>query len=104
MTLIDAHAHLRTGKLSGTPTPPSVESALQLLQEDIEQAEVTTSLVVTWPEDVPALAQEAARTPGRLYSLLWFDSRRPDQSLQELTGLADRFPSVLRGVKTVFPY
>ena len=104
MRLVDAHTHLRTGKLSGTPTPASAEIALQLLQEDIERAEVATSLVVTWPEDVPALAQEAARSPGKLYSLLWFDSRRPDRSLQELALLVARFPSVLIGVKTVFPY
>ncbi len=104
MRLVDAHTHLRTGKLSGTPTPASAEMALQLLQEDMERAEVTTSLVVTWPEDVPALAQEAAHSPGKLYSLLWFDSRRPDRSLQELTLLVERFPAVLIGVKTVFPY
>ncbi len=104
MRLVDAHTHLRTGKLSGTPTPASAEMALQLLQEDMERAGITTSLVVTWPEDVPVLAQEAARSPGKFYSLLWFDSRRPDRSLQELTVLADRFPSVLMGVKTVFPY
>lgn len=104
MRLVDAHTHLRTGKLSGTPTPASAELALQLLQEDMERAGITTSLVVTWPEDVPALAQEAARSPGTLYSLLWFDSRRPGRSLQELTLLVERFPAVLIGVKTVFPY
>jgi predicted TIM-barrel fold metal-dependent hydrolase len=102
--LVDAHTHLRTGKLSGTSTPASAELALQLLQEDMERAALTTSLVVTWPEDVPVLAQEAARSPGKLYSLLWFDSRWPDRSLQELTLLVERFPSVLIGVKTVFPY
>jgi len=102
--LVDAHTHLRTGKLSGTSTPASAELALQLLQEDMERAALTTSLVVTWPEDIPVLAQEAARSPGKLYSLLWFDSRWPDRSLQELTLLVERFPSVLIGVKTVFPY
>ena len=56
MVLIDAHTHLRTGKLSGTPTPPSAAVALQLLEEDMEQAEIDTSLLVTWPEDIPALA------------------------------------------------
>jgi predicted TIM-barrel fold metal-dependent hydrolase len=104
MVLIDAHTHLRTGKLSGTPTPPSATVALQLLEEDMEQAEVGTSLVVTWPEDVPELATEAARAPGKLYSLLWFDSRRPERSLQELAALVEQFPAVLVGVKTVFPY
>lgn len=101
--LVDAHTHLRTGKLSGTPTPTLVEVALQHLEEDMAQAEITTSLVVTWPEDVPALSREAART-GRLYSLLWFDSRRPERSLQELVSLIEQFPTVLIGVKTVFPY
>lgn len=104
MLLIDAHTHLRTGKLSGTPTPASAELALQLLQEDMEWAEITTSLVVTWPEDVPVVAREAAHSPGRFYSLLWFNSRQPDSSLQELTLLVERFPAVLVGVKTVFPY
>lgn len=104
MALIDAHTHLRTGKLTGTLAPASVEVALQLLREDMEQAKVATSLVVTLPEDVPALAQEAARAPGKLYSLLWFDSRQPDQSLQELRSLVTRFPSILIGVKTVLPY
>jgi predicted TIM-barrel fold metal-dependent hydrolase len=104
LSLIDAHTHLRTGKFSGTPTPASAELALQLLQEDMERAEITTSLVVTWPEDVPALAREAALSSGRLYSLLWFDSRRPDGSLRELVSLVERFPAVLIGVKTVFPY
>jgi len=104
MVLIDARTHLRTGKLSGTPTPSSAAVALQLLEEDMEQAEIDTSLVVTWPEDVPALATEAARTPGRLYSLLWFDSRQPERSLHELAALVEQFPAVLVGVKTVFPY
>ena len=104
MVLIDAHTHLRTGKLSGTPTPPSAAVALQLLEEDMEQAEIDTSLVVTWPEDIPVLARAAARTPGRLYSLLWFDSRQPESSLQELAALVEQFPAVLIGVKTVFPY
>ena len=104
MVLIDAHTHLRTGKLSGTPTPPSAAVALQLLEEDMEQAEVGTSLVVTWPEDVPELATEAARAPGTLYSLLWFDSRWPERSLQELAALVEQFPAVLVGVKTIFPY
>lgn len=104
MVLIDAHTHLRTGKLSGTPTPASAEVALQLLKEDMEQAEISMSLVVTWPEDVPALAKEAARVPGTLYSLLWFDSRQPERSLQELAALVEQFPAVLIGVKTVFPY
>src|ERR1043166_8360692 len=104
MTLIDAHTHLRTGKLAGTLTPASVDIALRLLQDDMAGAEITTSLVVTLPEDVPTLAQEAARTPGTLYSLLWFDSRQPAQSVQELQLLATRFPSLLIGVKTVFPY
>ncbi len=81
MPLVDAHVHLRTGKLSGTLRPASVELALSLLQEDMEQAGVATSLVVTYPEDIPTLAREASRFPGRLYSLLWFDSRRPERSL-----------------------
>lgn len=104
MLLLDAHTHLRTGKLSGTPPRSSAEVALRLLQEDMEVAGVRTALVVTWPEDVPVLAQEAARQPGRLYALLGFDSRQPDRSLQELLVLVARFPSVLIGVKTVFPY
>jgi len=104
MALIDAHAHLRTGKLAGTLTPASVEIALRLLRDDMDRAEITTSLVVTLPEDVPALAQEAARAPGKLYSLLWFDSRQPERSVQELRLLATRFPSILIGVKTVLPY
>src|SRR4051812_38640173 len=104
MTLIDAHAHLRAGKLAGTLTPASVEVALRLLHDDMERAEVTTSLVVTLPEDVPACAQAAARTPGKLYSLVWFDSRQPAQSVRELQLLATRFSSLLIGVKTVFPY
>ncbi len=104
MVLIDAHTHLRTGKLSGTPTPSSAAVALQLLEEDMEQADISTSLVVTWPEDVPALAKEVARAPGKLYSLLWFDSRQSEKSLQELTTLVEQFPAVLIGVKTVFPY
>jgi predicted TIM-barrel fold metal-dependent hydrolase len=104
MVLIDTHVHLRTGKLTGTLKPASVEVALRLLREDMEQAEVATSLVVTLPEDVSALAHEAAQTPGKLYSLLWFDSRQPDQSVQELRVLVARFPSFLIGVKTVLPY
>ena len=104
MLLIDAHIHLRTGKFSGNPTPASAELAVQLLQEDMERAEVTTSLVVTWPEDVPLLAREADPQSRSLYSLLWFDSRQPASSLQELILLCERFPSFLIGVKTVFPY
>jgi len=104
LPLVDAHTHLRTGKLSRVPPRVSAEMALQLLREDMELAEITTSLVITWPEDFPALAREAALSPGRLYGILWFDSRRTDRSLQELILLAERFPSVLIGVKTVFPY
>lgn len=104
MPFVDAHAHLRTGKLSGAATPASAEFALRLLQEDMDSAGVDSSLVVTWPEDIPALAAAAARSPGRLPGLLWFDSRRPEHSLQELTLLYERFPSTLIGVKTVFPY
>ena len=104
MQLIDAHTHLRTGKLSRSPQPASAERALELLLEDMERAEITTSLVVTWPEDVPVLVKETARSPGRLYSLLWFNSRQSERSLEELRLLADSFPLVLVGVKTVFPY
>jgi predicted TIM-barrel fold metal-dependent hydrolase len=86
------------------PTQDSAERALELLQEDMELAGITTSLVVTWPEDFPVLAREAVLYAGKLYGLLRFDSRQPDISLQELIRFAERFPSVLMGVKTAFPY
>ncbi|MCS6926118.1 MAG: amidohydrolase family protein [Candidatus Binatia bacterium] len=104
MPFVDAHAHLRTGKLSGTAVPASAAFALRLLQEDMEIAGVDCSLVVTWPEDMPVLADAAARSPGRLYSLLWFDSRQLRASIHDLVLLHARFPSLLVGVKTVFPY
>ena len=104
MFLVDAHVHIRTGKFSGNPRPASAEVALQLFQEDVEQAGVNTSLVVIWPEDVPALARAEALSPGRLYGLLWFDSRQSAKSLEELISLVERFPALLVGVKTVLPY
>ena len=102
--LIDAHVHLRSGKLSRIRPRISAEEALRQLIEDMESAGVDTSLVVTWPEDVPVVAREAAKAPGRLYCLVWFDSRQPAQSLQELISLRHQFPSVVVGAKTVFPY
>jgi predicted TIM-barrel fold metal-dependent hydrolase len=77
---------------------------LELLVEDMRLAGITTSLVVTWPEDVPVVAREAALSPGTLYCLLWFDSRRPERSLREMVVLKERFPALLIGAKTVFPY
>src|SRR2546423_5116437 len=67
-------------------------------------AEVDTSLLVTWAEDVAVVAQQAARLPGKLYCLVWFDSRQPVDSLNQLVTLADQFPSIVIGAKTVFPY
>ena len=104
MQLIDAHVHLRSGKLSRVRPRISAEAALQLLLEDMARAGVDTSLLVTWAEDVPVVAREAAVQPGRLYSLVWFDSRNPMESLSHLVSLADQFPSVVIGAKTVFPY
>jgi hypothetical protein len=50
--LIDAHTHLRTGKLSGTPTPASAETALQFLQEDMELAVPREQDLTTDPDRV----------------------------------------------------
>jgi predicted TIM-barrel fold metal-dependent hydrolase len=102
--LIDAHVHLRSGKLSRIRPRISAEEALRQLVEDMEVAGVDTSLLVTWPEDVPVVARAATAAPGKLYCLVWFDSRQPAQSLQELISLCDQFPSVVVGAKTVFPY
>ncbi len=99
MAFVDAHVRLR-----GPSAQISAEEDLRLLLEDMEVAGVTTSLVVAWPENFPALAREAIRHPGRLYGLLRFDSRQPEKSLQDLVLLAERFPSVLIGVKTALPY
>jgi predicted TIM-barrel fold metal-dependent hydrolase len=60
--------------------------------------------VVTWAEDVPVVARHAAGAPGKLYSLVWFDSRDPRASLLQLVSLADQFPSIVIGAKTIFPY
>ena len=104
MPFIDAHVHLRSGQLSRTRPPISAEAALQLLLKDMSKAGVNTSLLVTWPEDVAVVAREAIVRPGRLFSLVWFDSRNPVVSLSQLVTLADQFPSVVIGAKTVFPY
>jgi predicted TIM-barrel fold metal-dependent hydrolase len=104
VALIDAHVHLRSGKLSRTPPRITAEAALQNLLEDMATAGVDTSLLVTWAEDVPAVATEAAAHPGKLYSLVWFDSRNSVESLSQLAMVADRYPSVVIGAKTVFPY
>lgn len=104
MPLIDAHVHLRSGKLSRARPQISAEAALQLLLRDMATAGVDTSLLVTWPEDVPVVAREASVQPGKLFSLVWFDSRNSVDSLSQLVSLADRFPSVVIGAKTVFPY
>src|SRR5215831_210647 len=101
MPLIDAHVHLRSGKLARARPLISAEAALQLLLEDMATAGVDTSLLVTWAEDVPVVAREAATQPGKLYSLVWFDSRNPVESLSQLVTLTDRFPSVVIGAKTV---
>src|SRR5689334_16115457 len=99
MPLIDAHVHLRSGRLRRVGPLISAEAALQLLLEDMAAAEVDTSLLVTWAEDVPVVARAAATQPGKLYSLVWFDSRNPVASLSQLMSLADRFPAVVIGAK-----
>ncbi len=104
LVVVDAHTHLRSGKLSGLRPRLSAANTLALLLEDMELAGVTTSLVITWPEDVPVVASEALLSPGTLYCLQWFDSRRPDRSLREMVILKERFPALLIGAKTVFPY
>jgi uncharacterized protein len=104
MPLIDAHVHLRSGKLSRTTPQITAEAALQVLLQDMAAAGVDTSLLVTWPEDVPIVARAAAAQPGKLYSLVWFDSRNPSESLSQLRSLYEQFPSVVIGAKTVFPY
>jgi len=104
MPLIDSHVHLRSGKLARVRPSISAEAALQHLLDDMANAGVDTSLLVTWPEDVPVVAVEAAARPGKLYSLVWFDSRNPSESLAHLASLAAQFPSVVIGAKTVFPY
>jgi predicted TIM-barrel fold metal-dependent hydrolase len=104
MPLIDAHVHLRSGKLSRVRPRISAEAALQLLLQDMATAGVDTSLLVTWAEDVPIVAREASLQPGKLYSLVWFDSRNPIESLSQLASLADQFPSIVIGAKTIFPY
>ncbi len=104
MPLIDAHVHLRSGKLSRLRPRISAEAALQQVLQDMASAGVDTSLLVTWAEDVPAVAREAAARPGKLYSLVWFDSRNSQQSFSQLVTLAEQFPSVVIGAKTVFPY
>ena len=81
MPLIDAHIHLRSGKLARVRPRISAEAALQLLLEDMATAGVDTSLLVTWAEDVPVVARAAATQRGKLYSLVWFDSRNPVESL-----------------------
>jgi predicted TIM-barrel fold metal-dependent hydrolase len=104
MPVVDAHVHLRSGKLSRVRPVVSAEAALQLLLRDMATAGVDTSLLVTWSEDVPVVAREAVARPRKLFSLVWFDSRNPIDSLSQLVALADQFPSVVVGAKTVFPY
>jgi predicted TIM-barrel fold metal-dependent hydrolase len=104
MPLIDAHVHLRSGKFARARPLISAEAALQLLLRDMATAGVDTSLLVTWAEDVPVVASEASAQHGKLFSLVWFDSRHPVESLSQLVSLADRFPSLVVGAKTVFPY
>src|SRR5438128_5310056 len=104
MPVIDAHVHLRSGKLARVKPLISAEAAVQLLLRDMASAGVDTSLLVTWAEDVPVVAREAAAQPRKLFSLVWFDSRNPVESLSQLVSLADQFPSLVVGAKTVFPY
>jgi predicted TIM-barrel fold metal-dependent hydrolase len=104
LPLVDAHVHLRSGKLARVRPRVSAEAALELLLQDMATAGVDTSLLVTWAEDVPVVAREAVAQPGKLYSLVWFDSRNPAESLSQLISLTDRFPTVAIGAKTVFPY
>jgi predicted TIM-barrel fold metal-dependent hydrolase len=72
--------------------------------EDMATAGVDTSLLVTWAEDVSAVARQTVMQPGKFYCLVWFDSRQPTESLAQLVSLADQFPSLVIGAKTVFPY
>jgi predicted TIM-barrel fold metal-dependent hydrolase len=104
MPLIDAHVHLRSGKLARVRPRITAEAALELLLQDMATAGVDTSLLVTWAEDVQVVAREAVAKRGKLYSLVWFDSRNPVESLSQLMLVADQFPAVVIGAKTVFPY
>jgi len=93
-----------SGKLARVKPLISAEAAVQLLMRDMASAGVDTSLLVTWAEDVPVVAREAATQPRKFFSLVWFDSRNPVESLSQLVSLADQFPSLVVGAKTVFPY
>src|SRR5512136_2053316 len=78
-------------------------SAFSDLLADMDRALVTTSLVVL-QEETAEYFRLAARHPGRLYGVAYYDSRSPRQGLERLQSLCDGHSALILGVVTAFPY
>lgn len=115
--MIDISAHdvplcRKIPALSGHPsvTPPSgdppgdrlEEPKLSDLIQDMDRAGVSTSLVVL-QEETEEFFGLAARHPGRLFGLAYFDSLSPKDGLERVRTFCHEQPDLILGVRTAMP-
>jgi predicted TIM-barrel fold metal-dependent hydrolase len=75
------------------------EAKLSNLIEDMDRARVTASLVALH-EETDEFFLLAARHPGRLFGLAYYDSLSPRQGLERVRGLCSDHPGLILGVTT----
>lgn len=96
------------GRPTATPPPRDPRSRqgeevkLSELIEDMDRAGVKTSLVVIH-EEVDEFFSLAARHPGRLFGLAYFDSLSPPRGLERVRSLWNDHRDLIVGVRTAMP-
>jgi predicted TIM-barrel fold metal-dependent hydrolase len=91
-----------TPRSSDSPRDRLEEAELPDLIQDMDQAGVSTSLVVLHAETEEFFGL-AARHPGRLFGLAYFDSLSPRDGLERVRTLCDEHPDLVLGVRTAMP-
>ncbi len=93
---------VRTACPATDPVAQQREAAkLPKLLEDMDRAGVTTSLVIL-REEAGEFFALAARHPGRLYGLAYYDSLSSPRGLEQVQTLCDGHPALILGVTTAF--
>jgi predicted TIM-barrel fold metal-dependent hydrolase len=99
----DLFQHLAPRLPPGDPRGLRVEEAkLPDLIHDMDRAGVRASLVVL-SEETHEFFSLAARHPGRLFGLAYFDSLSPHQGLERVRTLRDDHRDLILGVRTAMP-
>jgi predicted TIM-barrel fold metal-dependent hydrolase len=92
--------HLPAPPPSGDPPREWLDEAkLPDLIQDMDRAGMSTSLVVLHEETEEFLGL-AARHPGRLFGLAYFDSLSPSDGLERVQTLCHDHPDLILGVRT----